>query len=225
MNILIVDDHAVVREGYKALLNAMMPDCRIFDAENGAQAHRLLASSDIEILILDINLSNESGLVLAKIFLKRHPDLKIIFFSMFEDSVILHRAMQTGAMGYISKSSSPEILISAIKVVAKGQKYIERGLAVNLANQLLDTNVDIAAKLTKREFEIFIAIAMNKSRFDIADELGLSAKTVSNALTVIKRKLDAVPSQFSAIAAKHGYIGDAELSASQSVSFVEKSEK
>ncbi|MEE3058024.1 MAG: LuxR C-terminal-related transcriptional regulator, partial [Pseudomonadota bacterium] len=99
------------------------------------------------------------------------------------------------------------------------------GLAVNLANQLLDTNVDIAAKLTKREFEIFIAIAMNKSRFDVADELGLSAKTVSNALTVIKRKLDAVPSQFSAIAAKHGYIGDAELSASQSVSFVEKSEK
>ena len=84
MNILIVDDHAVVREGYKALLNAMMPDCRIFDAENGAQTHRLLASSDIEILILDINLSNESGLVLAKIFLKRHPDLKIIFFSMFE---------------------------------------------------------------------------------------------------------------------------------------------
>ena len=69
MNILIVDDHAVVREGYKALLNAMMPDCRIFDAENGAQTHRLLASS---------------GLVLAKIFLKRHPDLKIIFFSMFE---------------------------------------------------------------------------------------------------------------------------------------------
>jgi len=61
MNILIVDDHAVVREGYKALLNAMMPDCRIFDAENGAQTHRLLASSDIEILILDINLSNESG--------------------------------------------------------------------------------------------------------------------------------------------------------------------
>ena len=96
---------------------------------------------------------------------------------------------------------------------------------INLANQLLDTNVDIAAKLTKREFEIFIAIAMNKSRFDVADELGLSAKTVSNALTVIKRKLDAVPSQFSAIAAKHGYIGDAELSASQSVSFVEKSEK
>ena len=84
MNILIVDDHAVVREGYKALLNAMMPDCRIFDAENGAQTHRLLAHSDIEILILDINLSNESGLVLAKIFLKRHPDLKIIFFSMFE---------------------------------------------------------------------------------------------------------------------------------------------
>nr|WP_269822354.1 LuxR C-terminal-related transcriptional regulator [Alteromonas sp. IB21] len=79
--------------------------------------------------------------------------------------------------------------------------------------------------MTKREFEIFIAIATNKSRLGIAEELGLSAKTVSNALTVIKRKLDAVPSQFSAIAAKHGYIGDTELSLSESVSFVENGEK
>ncbi|MBU3021365.1 response regulator transcription factor [Aestuariibacter sp. A3R04] len=210
MNILLVDDHAVVREGYKALLNAMMPDCEVFDADNGARTQKILANHDIDILILDINLANESGLVLAKFFLQQHAQLKIIFFSMFEDSVILQRAMQTGAMGYISKSSSPEILISAIKVVARGQKYIERTLAVNLANQLLDANVDLATKLTKREFEIFIAIAMNKSRFDIADELGLSAKTISNALTVIKRKLNAVPSEFCTIAARHGYIGGAD---------------
>lgn len=216
MNILIVDDHAVVREGYKALLNAMMPECTIFDVGNGAQAQQLLSHCAIDILILDINLSNESGLVLAPLFLKQSPELKIIFFSMFEDSVILHRAMQIGAMGYISKSSLPEILISAIKTVARGQKFIERGLAVNLANQLLDSQMDIAAKLTKREYEIFIAIAMKKSRFKIAEELGLSAKTVSNVLTVIKRKLGAVPSQFYAIAVRHGYLGDTEFTATQS---------
>lgn len=111
-------------------------------------------------------------------------------------------------MGYISKSSSPSALISAIKVVGKGQKYIERSLAVNLANQLLDHDVDLSAKLTKREFEIFIAIAMRKGRNQIAEELGVSAKTISNALTVIKRKLNASPSEFSEIAKKHGYVGD-----------------
>ncbi|WP_420935093.1 response regulator [Alteromonas sp. A081] len=209
MNILIVDDHAVVREGYKALLNAMLPSVDILDAENGSQSKAILAKTRIDILILDINLANESGLVLAPEFLSKQPDLKIIFFSMFEDCVILQRAMQTGAMGYISKSSSPDTLISAIKVVAKGQKYIERTVAVSFANQLLDTNIDLATKLTKRELEIFIATAMKKSRFVIAEELGVSSKTVSNALTVIKRKLKASPSEFPDIAHKHGYLGKA----------------
>lgn len=208
MNILIVDDHAVVREGYRALLNAMLPEYHVFDCENGKQANAILSSVNIDILVLDINLSNESGLVLAPQFLAIVPALKIIFFSMFEDCLILQRAMESGAIGYISKSSSPSALISAIKVVGKGQKYIERSLAVNLANQLLDHDVDLSAKLTKREFEIFIAIAMRKGRNQIADELGVSAKTISNALTVIKRKLNASPSEFSEIAKKHGYVGD-----------------
>ena len=209
MNILLVDDHAVVREGYKALLNAMMPECTVLEAADGEQTHRLLKTHNIDTLVLDINLAKESGLLLAADFLATQPNLKIIFFSMFEDCAILQRAMQTGAMGYISKSSPPDTLISAIKVVAKGQKYIERSLAVNLANQLLNADVDIAAKLTKREFEIFIATAMGKTRFDIANELALSAKTVSNALTVIKRKLNTIPAEFTELATKHGYIGKA----------------
>lgn len=214
MNVLIVDDHAVVREGYRALLNAMMPTLGVFDAGDSANAFDVLGEKTIDIMILDINLANESGLVLASQFLEKYPKLKIIFFSMFEDSVILQRAMQTGAMGYISKSSPPDTLISAIKVVGKGQEYIERALAVNLANQLLDTNMDLSTKLTKREFEIFIAIAMKKSRVAIADELGVSSKTISNALTVIKRKLNASPSDFTELASKYGYIGNSEFSTS-----------
>ena len=129
----------------------MMPECTVLEAADGQQTHRLLKTHNINTLVLDINLAKESGLLLAADFLATQPNLKIIFFSMFEDCAILQRAMQTGAMGYISKSSPPDTLISAIKVVAKGQKYIERSLAVNLANQLLNADVDIAAKLTKRK--------------------------------------------------------------------------
>ncbi|AIF99974.1 response regulator transcription factor [Alteromonas australica] len=209
MNILLVDDHAVVREGYKALLNAMLPECTVFEAADGGQTQHVLQVHSIDTLVLDINLAKENGLLLATDFLVKQPSLKIIFFSMFEDCAILQRAMQTGAMGYISKSSPPDTLISAIKVVSKGQKYIERSLAVNLANQLLHADVDIATKLTKREFEIFMATAMRKTRPDIALELGLSTKTVSNALTVIKRKLKTSPSEFTELANKYGYLGKA----------------
>jgi DNA-binding NarL/FixJ family response regulator len=83
MNILLVDDHAVVREGYKALLNAMMPECTVLEAADGQQTHRLLKTHNINTLVLDINLAKESGLLLAADFLATQPNLKIIFFSMF----------------------------------------------------------------------------------------------------------------------------------------------
>lgn len=207
MKILLVDDHAVVREGYRALLGVKLPEFDVYDASNGQQGRAVLSAQNIDLVVLDINLEQESGLVVAKSFLEQQQDLKIIFFSMFEDGAILQRAMDLGAMGYISKNHSPEVLISAIKVVAQGQKYIEQSLAVKLANQMLNESIDIESKLTRREFEIFIAIAMKKSRNDVAQELDLSVKTVSNMLTGIKRKLSADPDEFTSIAAQHGYIG------------------
>lgn len=209
MNILLVDDHAIVREGYKALVSLSLENVEVFEASNGEQAFTVLNTKKIDIMILDINLTHESGLVLARQFLELQPELKIIFFSMFEDGAILQRAMDTGAMGYISKQSDPGILVSAIQVVEKGQKYIEKNLAVKIAKRLLTNQIDIESRLTSREFDIFIAYAMKKNRQETADELGVSTKTISNALTTIKRKLDVEVSEFPSLAVQHGYIGSA----------------
>lgn len=207
MNIILVDDHSVVREGYKALIKMMLPQAQLFEAANGKESLLALAQHDIDIMILDINLAHESGLVLANKFLQSTPNLKIIFFSMFEDGAILQRAMQTGAMGYISKQSDPEILISAIQVVNKGQKYMEKDLAMRLAKRLLTDQIDIQSRLTAREFEIFIAFAMKKNREETANELNISIKTISNTLTTIKRKLNVEVVEFAELAIQHGYIG------------------
>lgn len=207
MNIVLVDDHSVVREGYKALIKMMLPEAEICEAANGKESFMALKQFDIDMMILDINLAHESGLVLAQQFLQSYPKLKIIFFSMFEDGAILQRAMESGAMGYISKQSDPEVLISAIQVVSKGQKYIEKNLAVRLAKRLLTDQIDIQSRLTAREFEIFIAFAMKKSRVETAEDLNISIKTISNTLTTIKRKLNIEVSEFAELAVQHGYIG------------------
>lgn len=207
MNILLVDDHAVVRQGYKSLINVMMPEYTVLQAADGAQAKRILREQQVDLMILDINLGHESGLVLAQQFFDINKQLKIIFFSMFEDGAILHRAMESNAMGYISKQSDPEVLISAIRIVLKGQKYIEQPLAMKLAKQLLNEQMDIQSRLTLREFEVFIAFAMKKSRKQAAQDLGITVKTISNTLTVIKRKLGIEVNEFMALAAQHGYIG------------------
>lgn len=210
MNILLVDDHSVVREGYKALIKMLLPEAKLSEASNGKESSMALKQHVIDIMILDINLAHESGLVLAQGFLQSYPKLKIIFFSMFEDVAILQRAMETGAMGYISKQSDPEVLISAIQVVSKGQKYIEKDLAVQLAKRLLTEQIDIQSRLTAREFEIFIAFAMKKSRVETANNLNISIKTISNTLTTIKRKLNVEVSEFGELAVQHGYIGSLE---------------
>ena len=115
MNILIVDDHAVVRQGYSALLTMMLPDAVVSEAENAQQTLKALAATDIDLVILDINLENASGLNLAGRLLKRWPRLKIIFFSMFDEPSVVNRAIQTGAKGYLSKRSKPEVMVEAIK--------------------------------------------------------------------------------------------------------------
>lgn len=207
MKILIVDDHAVVRHGYKTLLETMLAGVIVYEAEDSMSCWSSVKKTCFDIIVLDINLQGESGLLLGKRLLDDDPDRKVIFFSMFEDAAILNQAMQTGARGYISKSSNPRTMIDAIREVSIGRKFIEQALAVKLADLLLVNTLDIETILTPREFEIFILIAQQHDKLTIAEKLLISAKTVANIATSIKQKLGLKQIEdVRAIAVERGYV-------------------
>ena len=207
MKILIVDDHAVVRQGYSALLTMMLPGADVSEAEKASQALKIIDTQEIDLIVLDINLENANGLSLAVRILKRAPKLKIIFFSMFDEPSIVKRAMQTGALGYISKRSKPEVMIEAIKAVSAGKRYIEQDIAVQLATQQLNEVENLVEQLTAREFDVFINVAKGLDRAQIADDLNVSMKTVSNLLTQIKSKLNVTnTTELVHLAIEQGYV-------------------
>lgn len=189
MHILLVDDHAVVRQGYCALLTMMLPETQVDEAENAQQALKILGQQSVDLVILDINLEASSGLTLAGRITKRWPELKIIFFSMFDEPSVVQRAMQTGAMGYLSKRSSPDTMIDAIKTVRAGKRYIEHSLAIQLATHQMQENEAVCDQLTQREFDVFIGIAKGLDRTQLANAINVSSKTISNTLTQLKSKL------------------------------------
>lgn len=189
MNILIVDDHAVVRQGYSALLTMMLPEASVSEAENAQQVLKAMAGSQFDLVILDINLENASGLNLASRLLKRWPGLNIIFFSMFDEPSVVHRAIQTGAKGYLSKRSKPAVMMEAITAVLDGKRYIEHNIAIQLATHQLNNAQDSCKQLTQREFDVFLGVAKGLDRVQLANQLNVSSKTVSNTVTQLKAKL------------------------------------
>lgn len=185
MKILLVDDHAVVRQGYSALIKMMIADCEVDEAETVADAKRLVYANRYDLAVLDINLQEGSGLQLAPRWVAEFP---VIFFSMFDDVAMVRRALQTGAQGYISKRCKPEEMLAAIKTVLAGDIFIEPRLQCEL-DTLADSECGLLESLAPREFDIFMAVASGKTRQHVANELNISAKTVSNTLTQIKAKL------------------------------------
>lgn len=207
MNILIVDDHAVVRQGYSALLSMMLQQVTVVEAENAKQALQALHQQRFDVVILDINLEHASGLNLAPRILSRDSQCKIIFFSMFDEVTVVNKALQCGASGYITKRCKPEIMIAAIKAVVKGQCYIEHDVAIKLATASYQSNIDVCAQLTQREFDIFMAVAKGLKRAQIASDLNIADKTVSNVITQLKSKLQVTTNtELVHLAIEKGYV-------------------
>ncbi len=189
MKILIVDDHAVVRQGYASLLSGMLEGCEITEADTGEVSVELYSEQQPDIVIMDINLPGISGIEAAGRIRELNPQARILFFSMYDEASVVKHALDAGGMGYISKSGSPKVLLDAVAALTRGEVFIEYDLVMKLASSNNKDNEDRLRQLTQREYEVFVMLVKGESTQDIANHLEISTKTVSNYITLLKTKL------------------------------------
>ena len=191
IKILLVDDHAVVRMGFKMLIEAETDIKVIGEAESGEAAVKLLQELKPDIIVMDITMPGIGGLEAIDRIIAKDKNTKILVLSAHEDSVHPKRVLNAGAMGYLTKRSAAEELIKAIKSIHQGKRYLEPNIAQQMAITQLSGETNPVEILSDREFEVFIALAKGKSTNDIADTLCLSPRTVGTHLYNIKQKLNA----------------------------------
>ncbi|MDQ0127061.1 DNA-binding NarL/FixJ family response regulator [Pseudomonas lini] len=191
MNILLVDDHAVVRQGYASLLRALLPAMEVREAATGEEALARVQEAVPNLVIMDFGLPGISGLETTRRLRQRLPQLRVLFFSMHDELPLVRQALDAGASGYLTKSSAPEVLIEAVRRTLAGHAYIEQPLATQLAcHPQQDASGDPRLQsMTRRELEIFVMLAKGTPARVIAEQLSISSKTVSNHLTLLKSKL------------------------------------
>jgi two-component system, NarL family, invasion response regulator UvrY len=196
IKIILVDDHAVVRAGFRMLLSTEDSIEVIAEAERGEAACQLYQEKQPDVMVLDLSMPGIGGLETIRRICNRDSHAKILVFSVHDERVYIERAMNAGAKGYITKHAHPEILISAIQKIAEGYVYIESGLIdheVTLSSGRLKTSDTeykvIIESLTAREFDVFLLLAKGFTVHKIADELCLGYKTVANYGTQIRSKL------------------------------------
>lgn len=188
--ILIVDDHAVVREGIKMILSDV-PDVTVAaEARNGAEALEKIAQGSFDLVILDISMPGRSGLEILKQIKIDQPDLAVLVLSMHPEEQYGLRILRAGASGYLTKESAPEELRGAIEKVKAGRRYISPSLAERLAGNLQGYASKPAHEaLSDREYEVLGMIAKGRTITEISSELNLSVKTVSTYRSRILEKL------------------------------------
>ena len=187
MKILLVDDHVIVRTGLRSLLMSAL-DTQIIEAANGRDALLRLRRDSPDLVLLDLNLPGIGGLELLRRMLVENKAARIVVLSMRAEPLYAARAMDLGACGYLSKNTSAEELLTAVRRVADGGRYIENEIAQELALH----NVSPARglkDLTERDLEIMRLLAAGLSLAEIADALGVGYKTVANGCSLIKAKL------------------------------------
>ncbi len=207
IRILLVDDHAVVRAGYRTLLEDVPGLEIIAEADTGDSAVKLFVERTPDIVIMDLSLPGIGGLEAIRRIIQRKHDARILVFSMHEDTVFVEQALQAGARGYITKTSAPTVLVEAVRQVAAGGMYLDPDVAQRLAFQKTRGASSPMAGLSTREFEIFCLLAEGETVNDIARRLSLSAKTVANYATQIKSKLDVSSvAEIARLAIRHGFV-------------------
>jgi DNA-binding NarL/FixJ family response regulator len=189
IRILIVDDHAIVREGYRSLL-VRQPDMQVVaEADDGASAYARFLEASPDVVVMDLSMPNQGGLAAVARIRQRVPGARILVFSMHQNPLLAIKATQAGAMGYVTKSSHPDVLIRAIRDVHAGKHALSPDIAQALALSKLQGGRESLAELSVREFEILRMLVEANSTETIARALHISPKTVSNCHYQIKKKL------------------------------------
>lgn len=189
LNILVVDDHAIVREGLKSILAKAENLTVIDEAGNAPDAMALLRKHPCDLVLLDLSLPGKTGVDLLKMIRDELPKVRVLVLSTYPEDQYAVRVLKLGASGYLSKESAPELLVQAIRKVASGGKYVSPAMAERLLNEI-GSDVQHAPHelLSDKEFEVFKLIAMGKSLTDIADGMHVSIKTISTHRTRILDK-------------------------------------
>ena len=191
IKVLLVDDHAIVREGYRSLLEKQVRIEVVGEAADGDEACAAVRALDPDVVVMDLSMPGSGGLDALARIRERFPDVRLLVFSMHENAAFAVQAVRAGAKGYVTKSSPPDVLIRSIYEVHDGRQALSPDIARSLALSRLGDERGPLDELTVREFEILRMLAEAQPVEHIARALHLSTKTVQNCHYQIKKKLGA----------------------------------
>lgn len=191
LRIMLVDDHAVVRMGFRLLLDTTADLRVVAECGSGEQALQCYPDADPDVTVLDLSMDGMGGLETLTRLLAKWPDARVLVLSAHEDTAHPRRALAAGALGYLTKRSAADALVEAIRQVATRKVFLEPGLAQEIAIEQVGNPGNPVETLSPREFEVFMMLARGKSVNEIAEVLFLSPRTVGTHLYNIKQKLGA----------------------------------
>lgn len=211
IRVLLIDDHPVVRAGYRRLLEQTGDIVVSDEAQDAEQGYKLFCETQPDVCISDLSLPGIGGLELLRKVRTRDPRARVLIFSMYDAPQLIQRAIDGGASGFVSKQAAPDELVYAVRVVHAGGRYLGPGTA---STPSAPGQADESARLdslSQREFEIFRLLAAGRSPAECAITLNLSSKTVSNIQSNIREKLDVITSAALAhLALRNGIIATSE---------------
>lgn len=194
LDVLLVDDHTVVRAGFRMLLSAQSFVNKIIDIDRGEQALHAYAEHSPDVVVMDLSMPGIGGLETIRRLIRQDPKAVILVYSIHDEAVYVERAIQAGARGYVSKNSAADVLAEAVSSVASGKRYIEPELLPDISDfERSDSALQhgqVMGLLSPREFDVFCRLAKGLNAHEVADDLHLGYKTVANYSTSIKNKLN-----------------------------------
>jgi len=209
IRVMLVDDHAIVRSGFRRLLEQTPGIVVAAEAASGEDAYQAFPGCLPDVTVMDLSMPGAGGLETIRRILARHPDARILVYSMHESAAFATQAMRAGACGYVTKASAADVLVEAVKAATGGRAYLSPDMAQKIALDSVSGDRDPLQLLSTREFEVFRLLAEGRSTEEIAEALFLSHKTVANYATQVKQKLGvSTPVELFRLALKHRIVSE-----------------